>query len=99
MSASMIASRNTKDISREYNDVVARDLGILFVHGIGQQRRGETLVEFGEPLAEWLRRWKNHDKRGNPVIRWDDARLVPALETPDAPPHASGTLDLDKPKR
>jgi hypothetical protein len=27
------------------------NLGVLFVHGIGQQRRGETLIRFGEPLA------------------------------------------------
>jgi hypothetical protein len=33
------------------------DLGILFVHGIGQQRQGETLVEFADPLSRWLARW------------------------------------------
>ena len=30
------------------------DLGVLFVHGIGQQKPGETLVGFGEPLIEWI---------------------------------------------
>jgi hypothetical protein len=33
------------------------EIGVLFVHGIGQQRRGETLVEFGEPLHRWVSRW------------------------------------------
>jgi hypothetical protein len=33
------------------------DLGILFVHGIGQQRQGETLVKFADPLSRWLARW------------------------------------------
>jgi hypothetical protein len=32
------------------------ELGVLLVHGIGQQRRGETVVAFGEPLHEWLQR-------------------------------------------
>lgn len=31
-------------------------LGILFVHGIGDQRHGETLVGYVDPLAEVLRR-------------------------------------------
>jgi len=30
------------------------DVGVLFVHGIGQQRQGETLTACGEPLAECL---------------------------------------------
>lgn len=32
------------------------DLGVLFVHGIGDQARGSTLVAFGEPLWRWLDR-------------------------------------------
>jgi hypothetical protein len=32
-------------------------LGILFVHGIGEQREGDTLTSFGEPLIGWLRDW------------------------------------------
>jgi hypothetical protein len=30
------------------------ELGVLFVHGIGQQDRGETLARFGTPLADWV---------------------------------------------
>jgi hypothetical protein len=30
------------------------DLGVLFVHGIGNQTEGSTLSEFGTPLIEWL---------------------------------------------
>jgi hypothetical protein len=37
------------------------DLGVLFVHGIGQQRAGRTLVSFGTALYHWLYRW-NCDK-------------------------------------
>jgi hypothetical protein len=31
------------------------DVGVLFVHGIGTQRRGQTLAESGGPLFRWLR--------------------------------------------
>ena len=33
------------------------DLGILFVHGIGSQKRGETIVNMGEPLYRALKNW------------------------------------------
>ena len=32
-------------------------LGILFVHGMGQQERGDTITQMGDALTEWLRRW------------------------------------------
>jgi hypothetical protein len=31
------------------------DLGVLLVHGIGDQRRGATLVDFGTPLFDWIK--------------------------------------------
>lgn len=48
------------------------DLGVLFVHGIGAQRRGETLGEFGRPILQWLEEWCAglHD-------RWIGARISP----------------------
>src|SRR5207249_4006489 len=33
------------------------DLGVVFVHGIGSQVQGGTLMQFGEPLFRWLFRW------------------------------------------
>lgn len=33
------------------------EIGVLLVHGIGQQRRGETLVNYGEPMAQWIQQW------------------------------------------
>ena len=48
----------------------ARDaqVGILFVHGIGQQTPGDTLIAFGEPLMRWVRRWieRRHDVSKDP---------------------------------
>lgn len=33
------------------------EIGILFVHGIGEQKAGQTLVEFGEPICQWITQW------------------------------------------
>ena len=32
-------------------------VGVLFVHGMGEQERGDTLTEGGDALTEWLRQW------------------------------------------
>jgi hypothetical protein len=37
------------------------DLGVLFVHGIGNQPKSDTLLRFGEPLQKWLYRWITGD--------------------------------------
>jgi hypothetical protein len=41
------------------------DLGIVLVHGIGNHRQGETLMQFGEPILECVHRrldalWEHH---------------------------------------
>src|SRR5262249_45869475 len=33
------------------------DVGVLFVHGIGQPGRGDTLIRFGDPLCSWIKQW------------------------------------------
>jgi hypothetical protein len=33
------------------------DLGVLFVHGIGDQQQYSTLAQFGGALQRWLNRW------------------------------------------
>jgi hypothetical protein len=35
----------------------APDLGVLFVHGIGNQMAGQTVVQFGDPVLRWLDEW------------------------------------------
>ena len=35
-------------------------VGLLFVHGMGQQERGDTVTEMGDALTEWLRHWLAH---------------------------------------
>jgi hypothetical protein len=34
------------------------DLGVLFVHGIGEQQQYSTLARFGGALQRWLRQWE-----------------------------------------
>ena len=46
------------------------ELGVLFVHGIGGQRQGDTLIRFGEPLYRWLAGWLG---RGEPANHEDFA--------------------------
>lgn len=33
------------------------DLGVLLIHGIGTQREGDTLIQFGEAIYKWLSDW------------------------------------------
>jgi len=59
------------------------DLGVLFVHGIGQQKKGETLVKFSDPLTGWLARWLTGGihteaavaREGTKYVRLSDACL------------------------
>jgi hypothetical protein len=37
------------------------DLGVLFVHGIGDQQQNSTLARFGGSLQRWLGRWLQPD--------------------------------------
>lgn len=39
------------------NSAPIHEIGVLLVHGIGQQRRGETLVDYGEPMVRWIQQW------------------------------------------
>jgi hypothetical protein len=41
-------------------EVPAR-IGVLFVHGMGDQKRGSTLQKFGDPIIQWIRRWESRD--------------------------------------
>lgn len=34
-----------------------KPIGVLFIHGIGKQEQGETLVGYSEPLYQWIDRW------------------------------------------
>lgn len=69
-------------------------LGVLWVHGIGEQEQGETLTQFGTPVVEWITRWLAPDA-GKPVrgvARVERAHLHdPGLDD-GAPAHATLSL-------
>ena len=39
-------------------------VGILFVHGVGEQRRGQVLTSFGDPLIRTIGAWLDNRHRG-----------------------------------
>ena len=58
------------------------DLGVLVVHGIGDQKQGATLTTWVNAITEWL----DHRGRATSVRR---ARLRPA----DGPAHVEVSVD------
>jgi hypothetical protein len=34
-----------------------RNRGVVFVHGVGGQRKSDTLLDLGDPVFDWLQRW------------------------------------------
>lgn len=66
-------------------------VGILFVHGVGSQQRGDTLREFGTPLVDWLEEW--HRSRGLKDrfrVTWAD------LDPPDSTQPAAATVAIPR---
>src|SRR3990172_6253209 len=57
-------------------------LGVLLVHGIGMQQRGETLVQAGDALHHWLCKWLDMD------IGVDNADIAPSTPDSTTPAHA-----------
>jgi len=44
-------------ISRDQQEVERYQLGVLFIHGIGGQKQGETLMSFGDPFYRYIEQW------------------------------------------
>ena len=91
-----VVTRTTAAVAGE--PPIART-GVVFVHGIGDQKQSATLREQGGPLLDWV--WGWHTARG---IRADDALIPrwsklsyavdlegPARFTLRLPPYAAGT--------
>ena len=66
------------------------DLGVLLVHGIGEQAQGETLTKFAEPIVDWMRDWLHRESmRGSLVASVPvDAALRPPLLATGTPAYA-----------
>lgn len=60
-------------------------VGVVFVHGVGSQRKGDALREFGTPLVDWVEEW--HRSRGlESKVTWAE------LTQPGEPAHAALVL-------
>ena len=65
------------------------DLGVLFVHGIGDQQQGATLLQFGDPVIDTLRRWyMGQTRQGVDVMRAVESVLLPARNFSTDPAHS-----------
>src|SRR5262249_46356675 len=73
-------------------------LGILFVHGIGEQPEGSTLLSFGQPLLSWLRRWfaRGEDQTQRGSVEVVTSVLAPSKLEVAVPPHAEVQVKLPK---
>lgn len=73
-------------------------LGVLFVHGMGEQARGDTLLGFGEPVVKFLRRWIDRSPTTDPFASKVDLLDVVAIrvlgDDPDAPAHTTVKVDV-----
>ena len=74
-------------------------LGILFVHGMGQQERGDTITQMGDALTEWLRRWLGNDRFSlrDATLRGPEATAA-GTTSPAASGRANATVVLTRRK-
>jgi heme/copper-type cytochrome/quinol oxidase subunit 2 len=81
-------------------DAEKADIGVLLVHGIGDQGEADALLSLGEPLIDWLREWLTGDaatapERARGTLHVNAARLR-AVRTEAVSP-AFARVDLDMP--
>ena len=65
------------------------DVGVLFVHGIGEQHQGDTLIRFAEPVIKWIKEWvasrPGHNEGSPEPVRIIESVLGKAQLKPGAP--------------
>lgn len=74
------------------------ELGVLFVHGIGEQPQANTLLRFATPMIKWLRDWLEQPSahgvntpRGQ--LRIEQSILAPPLLQDAQPAHVLISMD------
>lgn len=70
-------------------------IGVLLVHGIGDQRRGQTLTHFGEPLFRGLERCLRHRNGGASLERVVTSPVTMASRVPAHAVITLGHSDVD----
>ncbi|KQX11204.1 hypothetical protein ASC82_20200 [Streptomyces sp. Root431] len=71
------------------------ELGVLFVHGIGSQKRGDTLLQCGEPLRLWLKEWLAGSRSSGGVEDFDVTLSGTLLRRGDEGARASTLLTVE----
>ena len=66
------------------------ELGVLFVHGIGEQQQYSTLARFGGALQRWLRRWEEGRRDEAPYGRVAPPPVVDVIAVDPHPDGADG---------
>ena len=52
-----VDGKAVQDNGQDTSPDTRSDLGLLFIHGIGRQRQGQTLTGWLDPLCDWMRNW------------------------------------------
>lgn len=68
-----------------------QEVGILFVHGMGEHQRGDFLRQIGEPLYLWMAAWLGQvdpNARHRPLRARESSFRVPHLEDNNGPAHS-----------
>lgn len=71
-----------------------RCVGVLFVHGIGQQAQSSCLREFSEPITSWLEDWHLNNAGGR-LVRLNDSALSYGDQLGTVPAHFALTVPGD----
>jgi pimeloyl-ACP methyl ester carboxylesterase len=83
--------------TRERIGIKKFDLGVLLVHGLGDQQRGDTLTEAGDEIFRWLRqRVEKGEHKGTVTLLEVVSR--PASPKGDAIPAAHGAVRIEPPE-
>ncbi len=77
---------------------LSKPIGVLFVHGIGAEKQGETLLAYSEPLFKWIAHWLR-DGEGTTAADTLPAQSIEVLNTDlfptdGAPAHSKWVMHL-----
>ena len=94
-----VDGKAVQDNGQDTSPDTRSDLGLLFIHGIGRQRQGQTLTGWLDPLCDWMRNWlsgaaryatscgvtKEELSAAFPLLDSEAKQLLDAARVPDKP--------------